>query len=113
MDGAPPHFHNDVKNYFLNHFPYRWIGCQAEKYNGLKNWCPRSPDLTPLDFFLWGYVKSECYKLAPQNIEELKQAIELCFSKITVKMLENVKNNWESRLQHLIAIDGEQFEDIV
>jgi len=26
--------------------------------NGPHNWPPRSCDLTPLDYFLWGYVKS-------------------------------------------------------
>jgi hypothetical protein len=26
------------------------------------NWPPRSPDLTPLEFFLWGWVKSEVYR---------------------------------------------------
>lgn len=25
-------------------------------------WPPRSPDLTPCDFFLWGYIKDFAYK---------------------------------------------------
>jgi len=25
------------------------------------NWTPKSCDITPLDFFLWGYVKSKVY----------------------------------------------------
>ena len=29
--------------------------------NGDYNWPPRSCDLTPLDFFLWGYVKDKVY----------------------------------------------------
>ncbi|CAH2237439.1 jg3568 [Pararge aegeria aegeria] len=29
--------------------------------NGPVNWSPRSCDLTPLDYFLWGYVKSLVY----------------------------------------------------
>jgi hypothetical protein len=35
---------------FLN----QWIGCGSTI-----NWPPRSPDLTPLDFCLWGWLKSE------------------------------------------------------
>jgi hypothetical protein len=32
-------------------------------------WPPRSPDLTPLDFFLWGYMQSLLYEtpVEPQH----------------------------------------------
>jgi hypothetical protein len=42
--------------------PQRWIGRAAA--NGDKNlfpWPPRSPDLTPCDFYLWGFVKDSVY----------------------------------------------------
>ena len=49
------------------------IGLLREKFsgrvvsqNGNYNWRPRSCDLTPLDFFLWGYVKDKVYADAPQ-----------------------------------------------
>ncbi|GFU62557.1 hypothetical protein TNCV_1313931 [Trichonephila clavipes] len=32
---------------------------------GPVNWPPRSCDLTPLDYFLWGYVKSLVYADKP------------------------------------------------
>ncbi|GFX42701.1 DUF4817 domain-containing protein [Trichonephila clavipes] len=35
---------------------------------GPVNWPPRSCDLTPLDYFLWGYVKSLVYADKPQTI---------------------------------------------
>ncbi|GFV85803.1 uncharacterized protein TNCV_2004231 [Trichonephila clavipes] len=36
------------------------------------NWPPRSCDLTPLDYFLWGYVKSLVYANKPQTLDHLK-----------------------------------------
>jgi hypothetical protein len=30
---------------------------------------PRSPDLTPLDFYLWGYVKQIVYGVYIHNIQ--------------------------------------------
>jgi len=36
------------------------------------NWPPRSCDLTPLDFFLWDYLKSQVYMNKPQTIDALK-----------------------------------------
>ena len=35
-------------------------------------WPPRSPDLTPSDYFVWGYLKEKIYHNKPQNIEDLK-----------------------------------------
>ena len=38
-------------------YPGLWIG-----KGGPVAWPPRSPDLTLLDFFLWGHIKSLVYK---------------------------------------------------
>ena len=35
------------------------------------NWQPKSCDLTPLDYFLWGYVKAYIYKGKPVSINAL------------------------------------------
>ncbi|KAJ4444490.1 hypothetical protein ANN_06282 [Periplaneta americana] len=45
-DGAPPHFDRRVRNHLNATFPDRWIGG-----GGPVPWPPRSPNLTPLDFF--------------------------------------------------------------
>ncbi|GFV06249.1 uncharacterized protein TNCV_4589081 [Trichonephila clavipes] len=36
---------------------------------GPVNWPPRSCDVTPLDYFLWGYVKSLVYADKPQTLD--------------------------------------------
>ncbi|GFW51771.1 transposable element Tc3 transposase [Trichonephila clavipes] len=42
---------------------------------GPVNWPPRSCDLTPLDYFLWGYVKSLVYADKPQTFDHLEDNI--------------------------------------
>ncbi|GFV37385.1 putative DD41D transposase [Trichonephila clavipes] len=42
---------------------------------GPVNWPPRSCDLTPLDYFLWGYVKSLVYADKPQTLDHLEDII--------------------------------------
>ncbi|GFV88182.1 uncharacterized protein TNCV_3243311 [Trichonephila clavipes] len=42
---------------------------------GPVNWPPRSCDLTPLDYFLWGYVKSLVYANKPQTLDHLEDNI--------------------------------------
>jgi hypothetical protein len=47
QDDAPLHYLEEVREYFNTHLPGRWIGRAAPIA-----WPPRSPDLTPLEFFL-------------------------------------------------------------
>ena len=55
----------------LNHtFPDRWIG-----RDGPTSWPPQSPDITPLDFFFWGYVKEQVFQESIQDIAYLKMRI--------------------------------------
>lgn len=42
---------------------------------GDQNWPARLCDLTPCDFFLWSYLKSNVYINNPQTLLELKNEI--------------------------------------
>jgi hypothetical protein len=48
---APHNYLGEVHEYLNTHFASRWIGKAA-----LMAWPPRSPDLTPLDSLLCGFV---------------------------------------------------------
>ena len=61
QEGAPPHYHLDVRAQLNAIFPGRWIGRASHNDSPLLSWPPRSPDLTPCDCFLWGYVKDRVY----------------------------------------------------
>ncbi|GFS66285.1 DUF4817 domain-containing protein [Trichonephila clavipes] len=67
QDGAPPHWVLTVRKSLNNSFPQRLIG-----RDGPIAWPPRSPDLTPLEFFFWGYVKDTVYGTQVNSLEELK-----------------------------------------
>ena len=56
QDGAPPHFSCFETDVLNERFPDAWTG-----RGGPIPWQPRSPDLSPLDFFLWGYIKNTVY----------------------------------------------------
>jgi hypothetical protein len=66
QDGAPPHYANTVKAFLSQQFPGKRIGRR-----GPIAWPPRSPDLTPLDFFLWGYIRDLVYQTKVQDVAEL------------------------------------------
>ena len=98
--------------FFINttdaHFTGQWLG-----RGGPIEWSPRSCDLTPLDYFLWGYIKSKVYINRPKTLHELKVAIRDAINSITEEMLINVINAWEMRLRHCIANEGKQFEHLL
>jgi hypothetical protein len=69
QDGAPPNYHLDVKQFLDEQLPRSWIG-----HRRLIAWPPRSPDLSPLDFFsfFWGLVNDYIYTPPePQSLAEL------------------------------------------
>ena len=62
------------------------------------NWPPRSCDLTPLDYFLWGYLKSLVYANKPTTLEELEDNIRTVIASVTPQTLDRVIENWTQRL---------------
>jgi hypothetical protein len=102
QDEAPAHFVIMSRN-FLN-----WIGRR-----GQMEWPPRSPDLTPLDYFYWGYLKSKVYETKPATINELRARILDVSNSIGQEMLENVLQSIYIRLAYCQAVNGQQFEHLI
>ncbi|GFW41623.1 putative DD41D transposase [Trichonephila clavipes] len=67
---------------------------------GPVNWPPRSCDLTPLDYFLWDYVKSLVYADNPQTLDHLEDNSP-CYCRYTATNVEKVIENWTSRLDYI------------
>ncbi|GFU54814.1 putative LOC100569746 [Trichonephila clavipes] len=80
---------------------------------GPVNWPPRSCDLTPLDYFLWGYVKSLVYADKPQTLDHLEDNIRRVIADIRPQMLEKVMENWTSRLDYIRASRGSPMPEII
>ncbi|GFU28184.1 transposable element Tc3 transposase [Trichonephila clavipes] len=62
---------------------------------------PRSCDLTPLDYFLWGYVKSLVYVDKPQTLDHMEDNIRSAIAHIRPQMLEKFIEIWTSRLDYI------------
>ncbi|GFV81834.1 uncharacterized protein TNCV_1057231 [Trichonephila clavipes] len=80
---------------------------------GPVNWPPRSCDLTPLDYFLWGYVKSLVYADKPQTPDPLEDNIRRVIADIRPQMLEKVIENWMPRLGYIRASRGSPMPEII
>ena len=57
----------------------------------------RFPDLTPCDFFLWGFLKSRVYVNHPRTLQDLKTNIREESANIAPAMLAGVMTNARNR----------------
>lgn len=105
QDGAPPHWGLRVREFLNRTFPDRWIG-----RDGPIPWPPRSPDITPLDFFLWGYVKDIVYRSKIRNITNLIKRITDAIDTIDESMLQRTWQEIIHRLHSLRSSDGDHIE---
>ena len=106
QDGAPPHWGSHVHRFLDVTFTNRWIGrC------GPTPWPPRSPDITPLDFFLQGYVKDKAFSTPVSDITNLKARITDDFATIAEDKLENTWREIDYRLDVLRATKAAHVEE--
>ena len=94
-DGAPPHYAINVRNWLNHRFPLHWIGRR-----GTIEWPPRSPDLTAIDFILWGHLKSVVYKTQPTSLNDLRERIIYECRRIPPETFRKVQQEFENRLYH-------------
>lgn len=109
-DGAPCHYATQVRNYLNEAYPNRWIG-----RGGPISWPPRSPDLNPMDFFIWGYFKEIAYARESGSEQELRQ--KLTEAERVVKenraAFRRLKDNFLRRCRMCIAAGGGNFENLL
>lgn len=107
-DGAPPHYGIGVREWLGEQLPGKWIGRR-----GPVEWPPRSPDLTPLDFYLWGHLKQIVYAESIRDLRHLEERIQHACDQIAGDTLLHVQSEWLRRLQLCIARDGQHIEHVL
>ena len=73
----------------------------------------RSPDLTPCDFFLLGYLKVKVYARRPGTIEQLKEAIRQEVAAIPPAMTRKAMDNFRKRLQQCVINNGRHLSYVI
>ena len=109
-DGAPPDFGVDVRNHLNAVFPGRRIG-----RGGPIPWSARSPDLNPLHYFLWEYLKSLVFETSVELDMDLVARIAAACDIIqnTPGIFIRVRQNLLRRCYACIEVGGRQFEQLL
>ena len=108
QDGATCHTARETMDLLKDEF-----GEQLISRFGPVSWPPRSCDITPLDYFLWGYVKSLVYQDKPASIGALEDNISRVIGEIPLDMLEKVVQNWTFRVDHLKRSRGQHLHEVI
>ncbi|GFW10068.1 transposable element tc3 transposase [Trichonephila clavipes] len=109
QDGAPPHITRCVTGVLKHQFTEERV--ISRQFSHL--WPPRSPDLNPCDFLLWGHLKQLVSCDQPKTLPDLKDSISrhvLNISQNTLRstvehailMFQIVAENDGHHVQHLL-----------
>lgn len=102
QDGAPVHRERGVMETLKRIFLEKLIALGG----GNITWPARSPDLSPPDFFLWGYLKGKVYRNKPKTLDELKRNISREMAQIDSGMLHRAVGSFRKRLEELKEVKG-------
>ncbi|GFS48266.1 uncharacterized protein TNCV_2296531 [Trichonephila clavipes] len=102
QDGAPPHIGLCVQQFLRQHFTNGRVISRAFP----TAWPPRSPDLNPCVFWLWGYLKNLVYRGRLITLADLKDSITLHVRSISVDQLRSAVEQTLHRLQILHLEEG-------
>lgn len=107
-DGAPAHFSRVARRHLNRVFRGRWIG-----RSGPISWPPRSPDLNPMDYFVWGHIKNMVHFNETISEDDMRADIIAAFDTITREMAQRATNNIVRRAETCIEQEGRHFEHIL
>ena len=74
------------------------------------DWPARSPDLNPLDFCSWGYLKSKVYWPRPATHDELENNIRREVQELDPQMMSSAILDMRNRARLCAAKNGGHFE---
>lgn len=97
QDGAPAHTSRAVQNWLAENFDMFW---------SKDLWPPSSPDLNPLDYYLWSVLERESNKCSHNTAEALRTAISEAVTKISADHVIKACCRFRPRLEAVIKADG-------
>lgn len=107
-DGCPAHYSLAARRAVDQTFPQKWIG-----RGGPVAWPPRSPDLNPLDYFLWGYLKNKLYAREQNSPDQLRgNLVQECLN-ISSDAIKRTTESLGRRLELCLVNGGGVFEHLM
>jgi len=101
QDGAPAHTANTTQDWLLTHLPEFWPK---------EIWPPNSPDLNPLDYYVWGVCERDVNKHPHNNVDSVKAKITEVMQGMGRQEIVKACKRFRARIEAVIDNDGDFFE---
>lgn len=101
QDGAPAHTSHLVQN---------WLTDNVDMFWSKDFWPPNSPDLNPLDYYVWGVIERQTNKCRHPNTNSLRAAIESEFTTLNSDQLKLACSCFRRRIEQVIEAQGGYIE---
>lgn len=106
QDGAPAHTARQTQE---------WLALKCPEMINKDEWPPNSPDLNPLDYYVWGAMLHMYQKYTPKPTSktELQAVLEKIWDDLPQQSVEKAIMSFRKRLQMCIKADGGHIEHLV
>jgi len=106
QDGAPAHTSQQSQD---------WLQQQCPEFIRKDEWPPNSPDLNPLDYFVWSamlHSYERCFP-KPTTVTELKTVLQDIWTTLPQQSVDNAVLSFRKRVKACIEAEGGHFEHLL
>ena len=106
QDGAPAHSACQAQE---------WLEQNCPDFIKKDEWPPNSPDLNPLDYFVWSAMLQSYERFSPKpaTVAELKTVLQAIWISIPQQSIDRAVLSFRKRLQACIQQEGGHFEHLL
>ncbi len=101
-----------MEHLHTSHLVQNWLSVNLQMFWSKEFWPPNSPDLNPLDYYMWGVLKRNSNKSRHPTTDFLKAAIDLAVLEMNCSHLVKACDRFHPRLEAAIEADGSWIEYI-
>ena len=99
QDSSPAHKSKEIQ---------AWLQKECYDFVPFSHWAPSSPDLNPLEYFVWSYVKNITNMTSHNTKASLITAIRWIFAELPPALVEKVCSQFRIRIE--IDVEGSYIE---
>lgn len=106
QDGAPAHTSQQAQD---------WLQQQCPEFIRKDEWPPNSPDLNPLDYFVWSAMLQSYARRFPKptTVAELKTVLQDIWTNLPQQSIDNAVSSFRKRVKACIQAEGGHFEHLL
>ena len=109
-------FHHDKASSHTSHLTTRYFEKMKTElgisYIDKEDIPVKTPDVSPLDFFGFGYLKRRLGKIKARSLDGIWKINQEEWSKIDIRMIEETFLSWKRRLRMIVEKDSEHIEQV-